>query len=82
MALTCAPEPYKKRVAMVQVAHCSSKKPTAVNLFEWFSNSLANGGRFLRQMTNETGSVEEIRDSGYLQQARIYKKQSSLTLLV
>ena len=22
---------------VVQVAHCSSKKPTAVNLFEWFS---------------------------------------------
>ena len=37
--------------------------------------SLANGGRFLSSfsITNETASLWEIRDPGYLQQARIYK---------
>ena len=39
------------------------------------------GGRFLRQLTNETGSVKEIHYSGYLRQARIYIKQYSLTFL-
>ena len=53
--------------------------PIALNsLTKWSGKtSLANGGRFLRKMSNETGSVKEIQYAGYLQQARIYVRQSS-----
>ena len=48
------------------------------SLTKWSGKtSLANGGRFLRKIRNETGSVKEIQYAGYLQQARIYLRQSS-----